>query len=115
MAEADRRLEQRIIDYLDGKAKSSKVSELMTAKSYASVEEISRKLHAPVVRIMNLVKELQTQNKIKEYRVKGLKKYYGSVILPSISKDCAEFRGKSERSYMIYAREILINRNMLVS
>ncbi|MGI0084467.1 MAG: hypothetical protein ACREBQ_05240 [Nitrososphaerales archaeon] len=106
-----RRVEQEILDFLDAKAKNSRVTELKTVKAYASIKEISQKLDAPTTLITKIVEEFLTQNKIKLLQnTKQIRKYYGSLILPTISEESVSpSSGKTaRRRYRIYAPEIVL-------
>jgi hypothetical protein len=110
MLEARRRLEQKIVDYLDTKAKKSKVTELKTIKPYATVEELAKNLNSDASEIAKLAEGLLEQNRIKIFSSdkKGKKRYYGSTILPAIAKDVSATNVKGS-SYRAYGREITIN------
>ena len=114
MPEARRKLEQMVIDYLDTKAKNSKVTELTTTKPYATIEEIARNLNLMRTQVSNLVQDLLNQNRVKEFppsKADG-KKFYGSTILPAVRNDGTPPAGdvKEGRSFhRIYGREIAIN------
>jgi hypothetical protein len=120
MPESKRRLDQRIVDYLDAKAKNSKVTELRTIKTYATIDEIAKNLHSTETQVRSLVESLLNQNRIKEFpSVKTGKKFYGSIILPAVTKvsdDDETFAADSKKkgSFRIYCTELTI-RNLIVS
>lgn len=106
MSETKRRLEQKIIDYLDAKAKNSKVTELRVSKAYASVDELAKKLFSPPQEITILLEDLLSQNRAKLFpSSKGAKKLYGSIILPAVSEDASPTDTKRSL-HRIYGREI---------
>ena len=82
------RLQREILDYVETKAKDSKLHHLKTVKVYADTAELSEKLHIPNNQICQAVDSLVRMNKLRIYpNNRKRNRYYGAMLLPEITFD----------------------------
>ena len=80
------RVQRLILDYLDDKAKRSKVTTFQTVEAYADATEISsRRLKIRVDIVCQAVDSLIIQDRIRVYpNGRRRDRFYGSPVLPSL-------------------------------
>jgi DNA-binding MarR family transcriptional regulator len=82
------RTELRILEYLEEKAKSSKVTELKTIESYARTSEIAEKIRISADCVCQAIDSLEKGGRIRRYpNGRKRNRYFGSLILPPTTED----------------------------
>lgn len=80
--------ERRILEYLDEKAKRSKVTEVKTIKAYATTSEIAEKLTISSDCICQAINALGRSGRIRIYpNGRRRNRYFGSLALPRITSE----------------------------
>ena len=80
--------EKLILEYLDEKAKRSKVTQLKTIESYASTSEIAEKLHFSPAVVCQAINALGKSGQIRIYpNGRRRNRYFGSALLPIITEE----------------------------
>ena len=82
------RVEKRILEYLDEKAKRSKVTQLKTIESYVSTSEISERLDLSGAVVCQAINALGKSGQIRIYpNGRRRNRYFGSALLPIITEE----------------------------
>ncbi len=82
------KVQKLILDYLENKAKRSKIDVLRTVESYANAKELSIKLHTRSDVVSQAISSLIRRKEIMVYpNGRQRDRYYGSLILPSLTEE----------------------------
>lgn len=82
------KVQRRVLNYLDRKAKESKVTSFKTTEAYATATEMAMRLKVRLDTICQAVDSLSSQKRIRIYpNGRRRNRFYGSLILPTISEE----------------------------
>lgn len=89
------KVQRLILDYLDLKAKGSKVTNFKTIESYATAKELSTYLQIRLDIVCQAVDSLLVQNKIRIFpNGRRRNRFYGSLILSNITDEEVDLASK---------------------